>query len=64
MPEMMKAAVFEAEGVLTLKEVPVPRIERPDQVLLKVEAVSICGTDVHMTAVPPGYRHAQDHPGP
>lgn len=55
MPEMMKAAVFEAEGVLTLKEVPVPRIERPDQVLLKVEAVSICGTDVHMTAVPPGY---------
>jgi len=51
----MLAAVFEGESKLALKEVPVPRIERPDQVLLKVEAVSICGTDVHILAVPPGY---------
>ncbi len=51
----MKAAVFEREGVLTLKEVERPRIEQPDQLLLRVDAVSICGTDVHITAVPPGY---------
>ena len=55
MKETMMAAVFEGEGTLTLKEVPVPRIEHPDQVLLRVEAVSICGTDVHIVAVPPGY---------
>ncbi len=54
-PETMRAAVFEGEGKLTLKSVPVPQIERDDQVLLKVEAVSICGTDVHIVAVPPGY---------
>lgn len=51
----MKAAVFEREGVLTLKDVAIPGIERPDQVLIRVEAASICGTDVHITAVPPGY---------
>lgn len=53
--EKMLAAVFEGEGMLTLKEVPVPRIERDDQVLLRVDAVSICGTDVHIVEVPPGY---------
>jgi len=47
--------VFEGEGKLTLKEVPVPKLERDDQVILRVEAVSICGTDVHICAVPPGY---------
>lgn len=51
----MRAAVFEREGVLTLKNVPMPRITKPDQVLIAVEAVSICGTDVHITATPPGY---------
>jgi L-iditol 2-dehydrogenase len=55
MKEKMLAAVFEGEGKLTLKEVPVPQIERADQVLLKVDVVSICGTDVHIVAVPPGY---------
>jgi 2-desacetyl-2-hydroxyethyl bacteriochlorophyllide A dehydrogenase len=51
----MLAAVFEGEGQLTLKEVPVPQIERPDQVKIEVEAVGICGTDVHICSVPPGY---------
>lgn len=53
--KQMKAAVFEKEGSFVLKEVPVPQITRADQVLIEVEAVSICGTDVHITAVPPGY---------
>lgn len=51
----MKAAVFEGEGRLTVKEVPIPEITREDQILIEVEACSICGTDVHITAVPPGY---------
>jgi L-iditol 2-dehydrogenase len=55
MSEKMLAAVFEGEGKLTLKDVPVPQITKPDQVKLKVEAVGICGTDVHIVAVPPGY---------
>lgn len=55
MKETMRAAVFEGEGRLVLKEVPVPRIERPDQMIGKIEVCSICGTDVHMTNVPAGY---------
>lgn len=51
----MKAAVFEREGVLSIKEVETPQIRHPDQVLIEVEACSICGTDVHITAVPAGY---------
>ncbi|RLE08907.1 L-threonine 3-dehydrogenase [Candidatus Aerophobetes bacterium] len=55
MKEKMLAAVFEGEGRLSLKEVPVPKIKRPDEVLLKVEAASICGTDVHILEIPPGH---------
>ena len=51
----MKAAVFENVGVWGVKEVPKPEIKKPDQVLIEVEACSICGTDVHITADPPGY---------
>ena len=53
--EKMLAAVFEEEGKLNLKEVPVPGIKRPDDVLLQVEAASICGTDVHILEVPPSH---------
>ena len=53
--EVMKAAVFEREGSFVLKDVPVPQIEAEDQVIVEVEACSICGTDVHITATPPGY---------
>ena len=51
----MKAAVFEGEGVLTLKEVEKPRIQKADDIIGRIEVCSICGTDVHMTNVPAGY---------
>lgn len=51
----MKAAVFEKTGSFVLKDIPAPKIQAADQILLKVDAVSICGTDVHITADPPGY---------
>ncbi|MCP4396421.1 MAG: alcohol dehydrogenase catalytic domain-containing protein [bacterium] len=50
----MKAAVFEAPGELKLTTAPIPEIKRNDDVLLKVEAASICGTDMHILHVPPG----------
>lgn len=49
----MLAAVFEGKGKLSFKEVPVPEIKRPDEVLLQVEAASICGTDIRILDVPP-----------
>lgn len=51
----MKAVVFEREGVFGVRDVPKPRALKEDQVLVKVEACSICGTDVHITATPPNY---------
>lgn len=51
----MRAAVFEGEGVLKIKEVDIPQITKPDDVIVEVEACSICGTDVHIMSVPPGY---------
>jgi len=51
----MLAAVFEGNGRLELKEFPVPRLERADDVLLEVEAASICGTDIQILKVPPGH---------
>jgi len=51
----MKAAVFEKIGVLTIKEVPKPRLIKDDDVIIEIELCSICGTDVHIMNDPPGY---------
>ncbi len=51
----MLGAVFKGEGKLNLKEVPIPQIKNLDDVLLQVEAASICGTDIHILEVPPGH---------
>jgi len=53
--ETMMAAVFEKVGVLTVKEIPVPKIKNKDDVLIKVEAISICGTDVRALSDPPEF---------
>ena len=45
----MKAIVKAEPGPgAVLREVPEPRIQRPDEVLIKVIATSICGTDYHI----------------
>ncbi len=51
----MRAVVFRGEGRWGLEDTPRPRIEAGDDVLLEVERASICGTDVHILSVPPGY---------
>lgn len=57
MSTSMLAAVFAREGALELQQRPVPKIERPDDVLIEVEGCGICGTDLHILQSPPG------HPG-
>jgi len=42
----MQAFVFKDVGRLVLEEIPIPAVKDPDDVLLKVKAVGICGTDV------------------
>ncbi|MCQ2501798.1 MAG: alcohol dehydrogenase catalytic domain-containing protein, partial [Lachnospiraceae bacterium] len=41
-------------GTLKVKEVPYPQIKKPSQLIIKVEAASICGSDIHGLADPPG----------
>ncbi len=43
----MKAAVLEDVAKLTVRDVPDPKLS-PPEVLLRVQAVGVCGTDLHL----------------
>ncbi len=43
----MKAIVIEQPGTAVVKDMPMPEV-RPDDVLVKVHASGICGTDIHI----------------
>lgn len=43
----MKAAVLEARQRIVVREVESPVIEAPDQVLIRVRRVGVCGSEVH-----------------
>ena len=47
MPETMQALVVSEPNVFEIREVPVP-VPGPNEVLARVRAVSICGTDAHL----------------
>ncbi|HYH15691.1 MAG TPA: zinc-dependent alcohol dehydrogenase [Flavisolibacter sp.] len=44
----MKAAVFHKIGDISVDNVPDPKIEHPEDVILKVTATAICGSDLHI----------------
>jgi len=50
----MRAAVYEGEGRLVVRDVPDPT-PAADEVLVEVEACGICGSDVQIINVPPGH---------
>ena len=43
----MQALVMKAFHELVLAELPVPRIERPGDVLIEITAAGVCGSDLH-----------------
>ena len=45
---IMKAIVVNGPGDMQLVERPMPEIKEPNQVLVKVHAAGICGSDVHV----------------
>lgn len=51
----MQAVVFKGVGEFELTRRPVPRIKKENEMLVKILAASICGTDVHILSDPPGY---------
>jgi 2-desacetyl-2-hydroxyethyl bacteriochlorophyllide A dehydrogenase len=51
----MQAVVFHGDGKWGIESAVKPRISADDDVLLRVERASICGTDIHILATPPGH---------
>jgi threonine dehydrogenase-like Zn-dependent dehydrogenase len=51
---MMLAAVFHGDGIVRVEERPEP-VAAPDEVVVRVEACGICGSDVQIANVPPGH---------
>ena len=43
----MKAAYLTAIRTVEIRDVPEPKLERDQDVLLRVEAVGVCGSDMH-----------------
>src|SRR3954468_12763514 len=44
----MKAAVFHKVGDITVDNVADPKIEHPEDVILRVTSTAICGSDLHI----------------
>ena len=44
--DTMKALVLKDVGKLVQENLPIPHVVEPDDVLLKIKAVGICGSDV------------------
>ena len=51
----MKAVVFQDIAKWGFEERPIPEVKKTTDVLVEVEAASICGTDVHVLGNPPGF---------
>ena len=54
----MAAAVYHSPGVIAVEERPVPR-PNPDQLVVRVHACGICGSDIHQLRDGWGFNPAQ-----
>lgn len=45
---MMKALVYGGPGEMEWRNVPLPELRDPEDVIVRVDAVTICGTDLHI----------------
>jgi threonine dehydrogenase-like Zn-dependent dehydrogenase len=49
----MRAAVFEGNGRVAITERPDPKVSRPDEILIRIAANGLCGSDLRALATPP-----------
>jgi len=63
----MKAVVFKAPFQVAVEELPKPKIEHPNDVIIKVTTTAICGSDLHMyegrTGAEPGIVFGHENMG-
>lgn len=51
----MKAVILEKIGKYAVTDRPMPQIKESHDLLVRVDACSICGSDLHILSDPPGY---------
>ena len=44
----MKAVTFQGVKDIQVKKVEAPKIEKPDDIIIKVTSTAICGSDLHI----------------
>jgi len=44
----MKAVTYQGVKNVVVKEVPDPKIEKPDDMIIRVTSTAICGSDLHL----------------
>ncbi|AFI63484.1 Alcohol dehydrogenase [Bifidobacterium animalis subsp. animalis IM386] len=42
----MKSAIFESAGHMAIEDVPMPRIEKPDDAIIRIVRTCVCGSDL------------------
>jgi len=52
----MLVPIFQGNGLLNYEKRPVPQPQAPQDVLVKIDACGICGTDLNILAVPPAHK--------
>jgi threonine dehydrogenase-like Zn-dependent dehydrogenase len=55
----MRAAIFEGNGRVAIAERADPRVSRPDDVLIRIAANGLCGSDLRALATPPEMMYDQ-----
>jgi L-iditol 2-dehydrogenase len=67
LPDVMAAAVYQSPGVVAVEQRSVPR-PGPDQLVVRVHACGICGSDIHQLrdgwGLPPGVVAGHEWSGP
>lgn len=58
MSATMHVPVFQGEGRLEYEDRPIPTPQQPEDVLVKIAACGICGTDLNILAVPAAHKAA------
>jgi len=52
----MIVPTFVGNGCISYEPRPIPTLEAPDDVVVRIEACGICGTDLNILAVPPAHK--------
>lgn len=63
----MRAVTFEAPGEVRVSEKPAPELDATDDVIVRVEASGVCGSDLHIyhgrVAIEPGFTIGHEYVG-